>query len=98
MNKTPSKHSTQFNISAPAAQTVYLAGAFNDWKSDATLMKKNGQGTWTWNIELPPGRHEYKFVIDGQWCCDPGCDRPYDGCPKCVSNSFGTMNRVMEVA
>lgn len=34
---------------------------------------------------------------DGEWCCEPGCETAYHGCPKCVPNSFGTMNRVIEV-
>ncbi len=54
-------------------------------------------GKWTVTIPLPPGRHEYKFVVDGQWCCEPGCEAEYRGCAKCVPNTLGTMNRFLEV-
>jgi hypothetical protein len=48
-------------------------------------------------VALPPGRYEFKFVVDGAWCCEPGCEGPHHGCPKCVPNSSGTMNRLIEV-
>lgn len=47
-------------------------------------------------MNLSPGRHEFKFVVDGEWCCEPGCNGRDQG-PKCVPNPFGTMNRVIEV-
>ncbi|OYW13676.1 MAG: hypothetical protein B7Z55_16435 [Planctomycetales bacterium 12-60-4] len=36
-------------------------------------------------------------MVDGQWCCEPGCEHEYDGCEKCCVNEFGTMNRLLEV-
>ena len=87
-----------FSVVAPDAHDVFLAGSFNDWDPHATRMKLNGAGAWTAEVALDPGRHEYKFVVDGEWCCEAGCDRAYSGCPKCVPNAFGTMNRVATVA
>ncbi len=89
---------THFSVAAANAQAVYLAGSFNDWKPDTLPMTKDAHGLWTCDLTLPAGPYEYKFVIDDQWCCELGCDRPYSGCPKCVPNEFGTMNRVIEVA
>lgn len=63
----------------------------------ATPMRKDVAGNWGVEVPLPPGHHEFKFVIDGPWCCDPGCEGTYHGCPKCVPNSSGTMNRLIEV-
>jgi hypothetical protein len=54
-------------------------------------------GQWTVRLSLPPGHYEFEFVVDGQWGCEPGCEHEYLGCPKCVANAFGTMNRVLEV-
>jgi hypothetical protein len=77
---------------------MFLAGTFNGWKPDATPMTRNGEGDWSVALDLPPGRHEYKFVVDGDWCCEPGCgDRNYQ-CPHCAVNTYGTMNRVIEVS
>lgn len=89
---------TRFECRAPAAQAVFLAGSFNDWKADATPMTKDGEGNWSVTLDLPPGRHQYKFVVDGNWCCEPGCDdRTYQGRDG-VANEYGTQNRVIEVA
>ena len=88
---------TRFSCVAPAASEVFLAGSFNDWDPTATPMVKDAEGHWDVAVTLTPGRHEYKFVVDGEWCCEPGCEEPHNGCPKCVPNSFGTMNRFVEV-
>ncbi len=52
------------------AGSVAIAGEFNNWNTGATLMEKK-EGVWTVTVELPPGKHEYKFVVDGQWMADP---------------------------
>lgn len=90
--------STHFACHAPEAQAVFLAGTFNDWKQDATPLAKDGEGDWGVALDLLPGRHEFKFVVDGVWCCEPGREEVTDGCADRVPNPFGTMNRVIEVA
>lgn len=47
-------------------QKVYLSGSFNDW-STQSLPMENIDGVWMANVKLRPGRHEYKFIIDGRW-------------------------------
>ncbi|MXW77650.1 MAG: hypothetical protein F4Z57_01385, partial [Gemmatimonadetes bacterium] len=39
-------------------------------------------------VTLPLGKHEYRFVVDGEWRDDPQCEerRP---------NSFGTTNCIL---
>lgn len=96
MSKTKAK-AVEFHCRAPEAQTVQLAGTFNDWNSETTPLTKGEHGDWAASLDLPPGRHEFKFVVDGQWCCEPGCDGTDRECPKCVPNSFGTMNRFIDV-
>lgn len=98
MKETNSKP-VEFSCHAPEAKGVFVAGTFNDWKPDvAPLHLHPPNGMWSATLSLPPGRYEYKFVVDGHWCCEPGCEHAYRGCPKCVSNDFGTMNRVLEVS
>jgi 1,4-alpha-glucan branching enzyme len=92
-----SKTGTQFSCHAPDARTVFVAGTFNNWDLLAAPMTRIADGTWTATLPLEPGHHEFKFVVDGEWCCEPGCETAYYGCPKCVPNSSGTMNRVIEV-
>ena len=93
-----SEHGTEFTVYAPDAKTVSVAGAFNDWRIDANPLTSEEDGTWKTSLALAPGRYEYKFIIDGQWCCEPSSDAMYDGRGGCVCNEFGTMNRVLELS
>jgi hypothetical protein len=52
------------------ASEVKLAGSFTSWKSKAVVMQKTDSG-WTAAIALPPGKHWYKYIVDGQWITDP---------------------------
>jgi 1,4-alpha-glucan branching enzyme len=72
-----------FSYSAPAARMVTLAGNFNNWagtqgggRYDPTIdpmYDDDGDGIWTIVKALPPGRYQYKFVIDNGtvWELDP---------------------------
>ncbi len=57
---------------APGARAVQLAGDFNEWSPQREpLFDLSGRGLWQKTIPLPPGRYEYKYVIDGNWVLDP---------------------------
>ena len=96
LNLQQEKHSV-FECESEKAKAIFLAGSFNDWNPGSTPMTREGTSHWIFTHRLPPGRYEYKFVIDGEWCCEPGCDASEVECPNCVMNEFGTMNRVLEV-
>ena len=87
---------TVFVCRSDGVQSVFLAGSFNDWDPTRTPMDPQGDGSWQAELELAPGRYEYKFIVDGAWSCEPG--RPDAECADCVPNPFGTMNRVIEVS
>lgn len=63
----------RFYLQAPGAHTVSLVGDFNDWSTnDITLVDDDGDGIWTALVPLDPGRHRYKFLVDGtRWVADP---------------------------
>jgi retinol-binding protein 3 len=62
---------TEFRLKGHAnAKAVYLAGFFNRWDGTALPMTREGD-TWVARIDLPPGRHAYKFMVDGTWMMDP---------------------------
>ena len=84
----------QFSLGAPTAHEVYVAGTFNDWNPKATPMLQDGEGPWVAKVNLLPGEYEYKFVVDGEWICDPGCEA---GTANCIPNSFGTRNSIVAV-
>lgn len=54
-----------------AVRTVHLAGTFNGWRKDATPLAESGSGRFEVEVLLPPGKHEYKFVVNGDtWLQD----------------------------
>jgi len=75
----------------PAAKQVLVAGSFNEWKPELTPLVAAGDGRWTGNLKLSPGRHEYLFVVDGQWRPDPSAG-------ESISNPFGGINSVLTVS
>ncbi len=49
-----------------AAKSVAVAGSWNGWSATAQpLEDKGGSGTFTRTVELPRGKHYYKFVLNG---------------------------------
>jgi 1,4-alpha-glucan branching enzyme len=79
-----------FNLLAPDADTVFVAGDFNDWDTGSHPLKKDKKGVWKTSINLSPGTYQYRFYVDGQWQNDPSS-------ADCVLNPFGTSNSVRKV-
>ena len=82
----------QFAFAHPEAQSVTVAGDFNDWDAEATpLRDTDGDGVWTGLIALRPGMHKYMFVVNGeQWVTDPEAERYVD-------DGFGNRNAVIAI-
>jgi glycosidase len=75
------------------AQKVYLAGTFNSWAATGLEMQKDAQGVFRATVDLGPGKHQYKYVLDGTtWKEDPFAPGGY------VDDGFGGKNGVVEVA
>ena len=53
------------------AKKVYLAGDFNEWSPNTFAMQRVGD-EWIFKVHLHPGKHLYKFFVDGKWILDPG--------------------------
>ena len=95
MKKTPKKTAkidrretaTEFSFQAHQAQSVFLAGSFNQWNPSSHPLKRDEDGVWKITLPLTPGRYEYRFMTDGKWENDPFCE-------GCFPNEFGTMNCV----
>jgi len=54
-------------------------------------MQKGKDGIWMATVDLMPGKHNYRFIVDGTWCDDPDCTIR-------VPNAYGTQNMVRKVA
>jgi len=75
----------------PRADSVQLAGDFNNWQPQKTPLQKVGKsGVWQTRLKLPAGRYRYRLVVDGQWQQDP-----YNETTE--QNPFGDFNSVVEV-
>lgn len=90
MVKITGSKAAEFRLHAPQAKKVYLAGSFNSWNTRKLSAKKDSKGNWIVKTSLKPGRHEYKFFVDGSWINDPSCS-------SCIPNAFGSSNCVIEV-
>ena len=83
-------HRVRLELTRPDAHEVGIAGSFNDWHPSVTPMIRN-DGKWAKELDLPPGRYEYRFVVDGEWMDDPEAT-------DLIPNLFGTANAVLVVA
>lgn len=79
-----------FRLRAEAAGRVKLVADFAGWEAQPIDLRQEENGVWQITVELPPGRYEYRFLVDGQWRDDPSC-------PNLESNAFGTNNAVVVV-
>lgn len=96
-NKQSRKHDRKheprrihFEFTSPTAESVAIAGTFNEWKPSATPMIALGEGRWAKDLALPPGDYEYCLVVDGEWTPDPLA-------AETVPNPFGGVNSVRKV-
>lgn len=70
------------------AKEVKLASDFNNWKGK--LMERGKEGEWHLKVKLPPGKHAYKFIVDGNWIKDPKNQ-------KTQPDGFGGESSVLEL-
>ncbi len=80
-------------------ESVSVRGSFNDWGE--TPMEKQADGTWSVTVDVPPGEHQYKYYVDGQWPSD--METGLDGGPMdpdaegYAGDGFGGQNAVRTI-
>ncbi len=72
------------------AESVFVAGTFNGWDSQASPLRKVGGGEWCLQLLLASGRYEYRFLVDGQWRRDPAAVLN-------VTDFCGGVNSILDV-
>ncbi len=89
----PSQGTQQVSLTVPSpyAQQVTLVGDFNDWRKDATPMRRISSGDWAATIYLPEGVYEYKFLMNGS-DYQPNMNSPFK-----KADPYGAMNSVLIV-
>ncbi|MBK7702308.1 MAG: glycogen-binding domain-containing protein [bacterium] len=82
---------TVFSHNAGKGAACFLAGEFNGWNPTSDRMEDpDGDGIHTKAMALPPGRYQYKFVVDGNWLADPAA-------AESAEDGFGGQNSVVTV-
>ena len=89
-NPATSTQTVRVDYWHPTATEVCIAGTFNEWHPNVTPMVSLGSGHWCKELVLPPGRHEYRLLVDGEWVTDPAAT-------ETVPNSYGSQNGVLVV-
>ncbi|CAF2034405.1 unnamed protein product [Rotaria magnacalcarata] len=72
---------------SPKDKEALLAGSFTNWKETIVMVKS--ENDFVAILDLPEGRHEYKFFIDGRW--------EYDLNEPSVDDSHSGRNNVVTV-
>ena len=86
MKKKAALQQIEFQLKAPPGSKVSVAGTFNNWDAGKNPMRDNpDSGHYKTRIALSPGKHEYKFVVNGEWFVDPNC-------AERVPNGHGSFN------
>jgi 1,4-alpha-glucan branching enzyme len=80
-----------FRFTAPGATSVLLVGDFTRWQQQAIPMRQDKSGICTTTVELAPGKHTYRFLVDGEWRDDPECTLR-------APNAFGSQDMIREAA
>jgi len=89
--KTTKAKRQTFSFTAADALSVMLVGDFTGWQDKPISMTKGEGGLWTASVNLSPGTHHYRFLVDGQWRDDPECTVR-------VPNPYGGENSVRTVS
>lgn len=74
-----------------AAREAFLSGTFNHWSTLRTPMTKTDSG-WVVDLNLPPGKHQYKFIVDGQWMIDPWNNKREDNFHNDMNSVYFVTN------
>ncbi len=70
--------------------SVKVRGTLNYWNAMLSTMKKDADGIWLEEFELPPGEYQYLLVVDGKEIRDPAST-------DSVDNNIGGYNSLLRV-
>jgi len=82
----------RFQLAAADARQVAVAGTFNGWSTSTHPLRLDGtSGLWVATLSLPPGAHQYVYVIDGSRWIRPPLAEAY------VADGFGSESGLVIV-
>jgi len=80
----------QFEWKHGEPKEVLLVGSWDHWTKQLEMIKNGNK--FISSIRLPPtpgGEYEYKFLVDGEWCCDQ--EKPLR------ADQNGNMNNILNM-
>jgi len=83
--------SVTLTVRPGVGKNVAVTGTFTGWSNEGIPMKPVGDGRFRALLQLAPGLHEYRLVVDGIWTDDLDAARS-------VANPYGGENAVLEVS
>ena len=74
---------------APESKDVRVVGEFNNWNWDEAINLKKKKNEFVGNIDLTPGRYEFRYLIDKEdwandWAADEYVAAPFPGIDNSV--------------
>jgi len=78
------------------ANSVYLSGDFNAWATEDNRMIKTDTA-WYCDIKLTPGKHIYKFIVDGEWISDPENKQREDDTYGAYNSVYFVCNHIFQL-
>lgn len=81
-----------FYFTGEEARSVAVMGSFNHWNPKGHELRRHPEtGRWSLAVNLPPGKHDYVFIVNGNKVYqDPAAD-------LFVEDDFGQRNSVLFV-
>ncbi len=74
------------------AEKVSVIGSFNQWRAERSVMwYDSGEQAWILEARLPPGDHEYLFLVNGRELV------PDPSAPMTRDDGFGNRNSIVFV-
>jgi 1,4-alpha-glucan branching enzyme len=72
------------------ADKVFLVGDFNEWNESSHPLRLTKSRRFELEMNISPGQHHFKYLIDGVWWNDPEADTYAD-------NYWGSEDSVIMV-
>lgn len=71
--------------------SIRVKGEFNNWDPSKTELIKSANNIWIAQLNVKPGKYQYKLIVDGKEIDDPSN-------PVTISNGMGGFNNVLDVS
>merc|ERR1712166_928795 len=76
-------------------ERVFVTGGFNNWQGKIMMHRnEDNPKEFVLVIDIPPGTHQYKFIVDDEWRLNP--DSPKVVCSGVTNNEVDVKRPVFE--